>query len=649
MNLLRYSSIILISLIFSSCALTDRAKTDADITVAEVNGDPITLKELKENFNRSSSPATADEDDMKLEEFLDLYVNYRLKLVAAREAGYFENEEILNDLKGYESQSAVPYWLEKRVRDELLEELYERSKIEIHAKHILIQLQDNASPSDTAAVYNQLMEAREKYLNGEDTFDNLANKYSSRQQGRSVGGDLGYFSAGWAVKEFEDAVYATEIGEVSKPVRSQFGYHVILVKDIRENRPDRSFSHIYFGNRGAEEALEKATNVYERLQDGDEWDEMARMYSEDNQSRRTGGQIGWISQNRFDEDFLDNIYALENQGDYSEPFESTYGVHIIKLDSIRTFTSKEQELEHLYSRLRQLPRYRENEAAVLSAVKRAGNARQHHETRHELEAFLEANKEMSFREQPWEEIGELATQPLYSINGVDYTVREFINWMNDRLEHSPQRRYTAQYLDDFHEYAARDQLIPITRNEFDEFARLSQDYLNGLVVFSITEDSVWNYTGADDSTLRTLFEENPENFQFGQRYRYVRLSAGRDSLIHEAKSLITNGVLPDSLHNHIDGLIVRRDVINTVDTYPFIKMQDLDQGEFSEIFEYRRRQTSFYLEEILEPRQMTFEEAQNKLITTYQPIREKQWLEGLRAKYSVHSWPERITEYQQKN
>lgn len=651
---LRFTGFLVLAISISSCALFQQSQTDQDIVVAEVNGENITLHELKTNFYRSSAPVDAGgEDDLELEEFLKLYIDYKLKLASARDGGYFDNEEILSELANYENQSAVPYWLEKRVRDELLEELYQRSQYEIHASHILIQVSENATPRDTTRAYNRLIEARDKYLAGEDTFENLSMEYSSKQRGQSMGGDLGYFSAGWSVKEFEDAAFATPVDSVSMPVRSQFGYHIIKVHDKRDRVPEHNFSHIFFNSRGGQsspqEAMEKAQEAYTYLESGLDWNEITERFSDDMQSKRNGGDIGWTDQNRFEPVFTETVFSITEPGNYTEPFESEYGVHIVRLDSIRTFKSKEAELDHLYERLRSLPRYRENQPAVLSAVKRSGNAQIHTDVQKEMEAFLEEAPQNDFLRQPWDNVSELQQKPLYSINDVNYTVADFKNWMETRLEQENTKRYRYQFVREFADQATEEQLTDITKQEFPEFAQLSKDYLNGLVVFSITEDSVWNYSGTASDALEAIYNDNPDDYWFERRYRYVRIASTADSTLHAAREKIQSGVIPDSLRNHFQGLIVRRDVINSLENFPFSEMAGLEQGEFSEIFEYRRRQTIYYLEEILEPRQMTYEEAYNKLVATYQPIREAQWIESMRSKYSVHSWPERITEYKQVN
>ena len=212
----------LLLLTVGACSSSQTASTE-DPVVARVAGEDVSLSELTYQFYRSGARPeagfTPEEEIRELRAFLPLYTDYLAKLAEAKSAGYFEMPEILDELASYEQQTAQPYWLENQVKDELLNEYIERAQTEIHASHILITLPQNPVRADTLRAYNRLVEAREKALAGEN-FDSLSVVYSSTQQGRSVGGDLGYFSVGWAVKDFEDAVYSTPGGS---------GFHAIPV------------------------------------------------------------------------------------------------------------------------------------------------------------------------------------------------------------------------------------------------------------------------------------------------------------------------------------------------------------------------------------------------------------------------------------
>ncbi len=642
-------SVLTALLLVSGCTLfqSSQAPSPDETIIGNIAGEPVTFGELQHQYHKSHT--LAGEDDQGLIGFADLYMDYRLKLAVARDAGYMQDPEILSELKQYERQSAYPYWLERHIRDHLLDELHERSGELIHAKHILIAVSENASPADTADAYNRLMEARERFLSGEEDFMTLSNEYSTQQRGQSMGGDLGFFSAGWAVKPFEDAAYALEPGEVSKPVRSQFGYHLIHVTDRVETGPNKRFSHIFLMTRGVSEPVDsilaRAWKAHQELESGAEWFDVVEQYSQDEQSRLSGGTIGWVSYGMYEQDFTRKLMEIDEVGEYSEPFQSVYGIHIMKLDSIYQPTPEETR-EELSQTLNQLPRLQDNERAVLDNAARIGQARFHREN---LTAFEDHTRE-HFRgniaqiEYP----ASLLNKTVFSFHGNNWSAGDYLEWLTPVMEDESNPQYHHRFADQFRDHVIDSELVTLTRSQFPEFAELSQDYLTGLAVFRVNEDSIWTYAQQDTARLRELFEANPDDYHYDTRYRYVRISARADTTLDRVRSLVEAGEPVDSIRGEFTNVVMRRDVINRIDNEPYNMLKGLDEREFSPYFEYRRRQTTMYLEEILEARPMTFDEAYNKLVTDYQSIRETEWLEQMRQKYRVSFKPEVVQALQQK-
>ncbi len=633
---------VLAALIFvSGCSLFQSTKTTSpeESIIGSIGGDPVTFGDLQQQFRKSHT--LASDDDQGLAEFADLYMDYRIKLAVAHDAGYMQDPDILSELEQYERQSAYPYWLERHVRDYLLDELYERSSEVVHAQHILIAVPEVASPADTADAYNRLMEARERFLSGEEDFMTLSNEYSSRQRGQSMGGDLGFFSAGWAVKPFEDAAYALAPGEVSMPVRTQFGYHLIHVIDRMEKGPNKRFSHIFFMTRGVSEPVDsvfaKAWAAHEELEQGAEWFDVVEQYSQDEQSRLTGGGIGWINHGMYEQEFTRKVLQMDEAGAYSEPFQSVYGIHIMRLDSLYQPTSEEVR-EELTQTLNQLPRLRDNERAVLDNAGRVGQARFHRENLVAFEDFTRENYRGEIANIAYPE--SLLGRTVFSFNGRQWSAGDYLEWLKPVIQEQTNPQYHHRFAGKFRDHVIDSELVSLTRDKFPEFADLSNDYLTGLAVFRVNEDSIWTYAQQDTARLKALFEANPDDYFFDTRYRYVRFSARADTTLDRVRSLVEAGVPVDSIRGEFTNVVMRRDVINRVDNEPYSKLKDLSEGEFSDYFEYRRRQTTMYLEEIMEARPMTFEEAFNKLVTDYQVIREKEWLEAMRRRYRVEYHPE---------
>lgn len=643
-----YLSIVTLLVLAGCGAFQNTSSNSNDVKVGEVRGNDIYLSELYQQFNRTSintdSFTVNDSLVTALKEFLPLYIDYRSKLESARDAGLFENDEILTELGTYELQTAFPYWLENKVKIELLNELDERSKTEINASHILITLPPNPTPNDTLTVYNRLIEARSKAVMGAD-FDSLSNVYSSVQNGRNVGGSLGYFSAGWAVKEFEDVAYSLEPGSISMPFRTQFGYHIIKVYDIRQASPDRLVSHVYLrvpSENQVDDVIEQAKQGYNEYTSGQiDWANFVQNYSQDPQSGPVEGRIGWVNHGRYDPRFTDVIMSMNAPGDVTEPFFSGYGVHVVKLDSIRTYVSEEQRLNELNTRLQSLPRYRNNRAYTLQNVRSTGQQVINESVLTSFETMVRENGDA-----PYESIQlsqEVKSQPVYTLNDSVHTLGDYIDWIIGNTDATSSRNYTFSYRDEFFNAMAEKQIVPITKEVFPEFGRLSREYLNGLVIFKISEDSIWNYAKSDSVRVKELFESDKEKYRFEDRYFFTRLSAGTDSTLLAAKNLLDQGVPADSIRRQLNGVVFRDDVISDISQDPYDKLIGLEPGQSTSVFEFRNRPSIFVLNKKEESRLMNFEEAFFRVVSEYQPIRESEWLQRLRSSYQVTQNTEAIT------
>lgn len=640
---------LLTLLIVTGCGSTQNTSFSTnDVKVGQVRGNDIYLSELYQQFNRTSivgdSLFVNDSLVTALQEFLPLYIDYRSKLESAKDAGLFENEEILTELGTYELQTAFPYWLENKVKIELLNELDERSKTEINASHILITLPPNPTPNDTLRVYNRLIEARSKAVMGAD-FDSLSNVYSSVQNGRSVGGSLGYFSAGWAVKEFEDVAYSLEPESISMPFRTQFGYHIIKVYDIRQASPDRLVSHVYMrvpNEDQVDEIIEQAMKGYNEFTSGQiDWANFVQNYSQDPQSGPVEGRVGWVNHGRYDPRFTDVIMNMDSPGDVTEPFFSGYGVHVVRLDSIRTYVSEEQRLNELNGRLQSLPRYRNNKIYTLKNVRSSGQEYVNENVLSTFEAMIRENGDA-----PYESIQlsqEVKSQPVYTLNESVHTLGEYVEWLIGNTDATSSRNYSFGYREEFFNSMAEKQIVPITKEVFPEFGRLSREYLNGLVIFKISEDSIWNYAKSDSARVKALFEQKQDTYRFEDRYFFTRVSAGNDSTLLEAKHLLEQGIPADSIRRKLNGVVFRDDVVSDVNLDPYSKLVGLEPGQSTSIFEFRNRPSIFVLNKKEDSRLMTFDEAYFRVVSEYQPIRESEWLQRLRTLYQVTQNSEAIT------
>lgn len=610
-----------------------------DEIVAKVGDNEITFGELKKYYQRNNSDIMYSADDLR--DFLPFFVDYKLKLTYGLDSGLDEDPELMGEFENYAKQASYSYWLERDVRDRLFQTFKERSNYELMAYHILIRLEENATPLQAREARTRLQEAREKFKSG-TPIEQLDTEYSTMMRGQSAGGQLPWFSAGTTVREFEDALYNLEPGEISEPVRTQFGYHLILLQEKRERSPDRLMSHIFIrsGNNGS--PSETADEAYNELESGTAWEEVVVQYTEDGSSAQNAGQIGWIRYGmQFTEQFINSVYEVDPEADYSEPIETNYGYHIFRVDSVLTYRDEAHKEEVLRERMSQIPNYAANQSAVIERIADVANYELNQSTFDELTNFYHAADTLTIEET--EPSDHLKSSKLFSFNNMNYSAGELHEWASQYYGKVNAKDFDERFLEDFREIVIERNIVDLTLEHFPEFENDIESYMNGLIVFRVSDDNIWNTATVDSTELKEFYNTRAEQYRYPERYSYILVASRSDSTLNEGiKQLEAGNFDLDLIKEKVPELGIFSDSTASVSDDPFTKLPDMYVGQISDIFDYRNRKAVIYLKEILEPRKMTFEEAFSRAASDYQPIREENFMKMLNEKYDVRIYSDRI-------
>jgi peptidyl-prolyl cis-trans isomerase SurA len=307
-----------------------------DPVLLTVDGKPVTRGEFEAIYKKNNKDAPVTPE--ALNEYLDLFINYKLKVREAEVEGLDTVAKFKTELDGYRKQLARPYLIDRELNDQLMKEAYDRMSVEVRASHILVQVAPEASPEDTLAAYKRLAALRARVVAGEDFATVAQSKGGSDDPSATKnGGDLGWFSALQMVYPFETAAYNTRVGEVSAPVRTRFGYHIIKVVGKRPARGQIQAAHIMM--RTAEtDSPERTAEVEKRIREVHAqvisgqlaFGDAALRFSEDESSSGKGGELPMFGTGKMIEEFEDAAFALKKDGDVSEPVKTRFGWHIIK-------------------------------------------------------------------------------------------------------------------------------------------------------------------------------------------------------------------------------------------------------------------------------------------------------------------------------
>lgn len=625
---------------------------DPDLVVAESSGEPLTLRAFEDAYMAADGDwESAAADSLgAYQDFLERYVNFLLKVRQARELDLDEDPTIRAEMAEYRDQLARPYFTDQAILDDIIADLYEKQQEELEVSHLLILAAENASATDTLAAYNRALGLRDSIAAGAD-FEEMAFLRSEDPSARLNRGDLGYFTGGRMVLAFEDAAYQASVGEVVGPVRTSFGYHLIEVKDRRARTAEIRASHILIrvqGETAADTIAARTTleDLQTRIAGGEDFGTLARQYSDDVASGRNGGDLGFFGVGRMVQPFNDAVFALENPGDISDIVETRFGFHLIRLEERKQLPTFEEALPDLKRLANELPRtalrrrqigtdeleaagYTFDEGLVDAAIRRFDAD----------SLFLQVRRDG---------FGDLAARAFATVGDSTYTLEEFRTHVT-RSGVRPGGDQVAQFHTEMDNYLA-DQGFSLALRSLEgrdpAFRALLEQYVDGVLLFRISEDSVWTPAAQDVDGLRAYHAGREDQYGWPERRRVLSFTSPSDSMLTMvAGDLNAGDTAEDILSRYEESVLtLRLDTLFIADSTssPLDAALGLEIGQRSEVVPERSRLAIYYLDAIEAPRLKTFEEARAGLVSDYQEVLEGHWVERLRAKYETVTYPDRL-------
>ncbi|WP_299250708.1 peptidylprolyl isomerase [uncultured Cytophaga sp.] len=526
------------SVLIYSCATektaTSSSKTttsESEPTILKIGSESISTKDFAYVYDKNNGKSADAYTKASLDEYLNLYTKFKLRVIEAESLGLDTTEAFKQELAGYQKQLAQPYLTEKGVTEMLVKQAYDRMKEEIRASHILILCSPDADPKDTLIAFNKITAIRDKFTKGED-FGKLAAEYSEDPSAKNNKGDLGYFTALSMVYEFEEAAYATKVGSVSKPVRTKFGYHLVQVVDRRPSQGQIHVAHIMarysegMSKADSIAAKDKIEEIYKELQSGADWNVLCSEFSDDANSKANGGELQWFSTGKMIPSFENAAYTLNTPGQYSKPILTPYGWHIIKLierkplgtfvelePSIRAKVTKDSRSDlnkkMLIARLKKENSFTENSKGIDYAISKADSS------------LLIGN--WSFQQSDKNNI------TVFTINKDKYTAEDFFAYVFEN-QHAVKNTSPSTYMRNIlYTNFVNASLIEYEEahlpEKYVDYKMLSKEYHDGILLFQLMEERVWNKASTDTAGLRKYFNANNSKYTWGERAHAYIFSA----------------------------------------------------------------------------------------------------------------------------
>jgi len=427
--------------------------------------------------------------------------------------GYDTTRAFRNELKGYRDQLAENYLTDTQTKETFLRQAYDRSLIEVNAWHILIAIPQDASPSDTLKAWEKAIDVRTRIVKGE-SFEIVARATSDDKSVKTNGGNLGYFSVFQMIMPFEDAAYTLKTGVISMPVRSPYGYHLIKVADRRASKGKIKVAHIMKAvppgtpENEAGKAKEEINNVYDLLQNGSSFGELARKYSDHKESAVKGGELNWFGTGEIMSDFSEPAFSLTDTGKYTIPIHTIYGWHIIKLSDRKAPGSYEETRSFLESRVNQTFLNSLSKKSFVAKLKKEYNFKINKDSYNWLVSNADT---LIVRGQKKYERSAVPAGNIYSFANQHLSVTEFALYI-EKSGTMVVTKDSAEFISKLIDLRAADHLTAyensVLETKYPDFRYLINEFHDGMLLFAISEKKIWNRVSSDSTGLHGYYEAN---------------------------------------------------------------------------------------------------------------------------------------------
>jgi peptidyl-prolyl cis-trans isomerase SurA len=666
-----------------------------DPVVMTINDKPVKKSEFEAVF-RKNNGKDAQTNAKSVKEYVDLFSLFKSKVLEAESMGLDTLKSFRDELAGYRRQLAAPYLTDKNTNESILTETYERMKTEIRASHILVRIDETALPKDTLeawtrinlirnavmgkfptsgeiANYEKLLKNTTEvtklfrgkdsslykikmgsvknleayYKEASDKFMDIAPKTSDDPSVLENRGDLNYFSAMDMVYPFESAAYGTKVGDISQVVRTKFGYHILKIYDRRANRGEIAVSHIMakFPKNASDQdkanAKLKIEEIYNKIKAGQNFEDMARQFSDDKQSGERGGQLPSFKSGRWPKSFEDASFNLKNNNDVSEPVLSPYGWHIIKRNELKAVLPFPEMKNELKARVSRDSRSQMGRVALITKVKKESGFTENLKNRDEFMKVLDS----TYLKATWkaDDANKLGNKEIFKLGGRSYTQNEFAKFLESQMTFRSSTDI-AELMKGIYKTWVDERVIAFEDSQLEkkyvEFANLYREYRDGILIFDLTDQKVWSKAVKDTAGLRGYYEKNKNNYLWDERAEVTIYHCLNEKVSKDVRKLLADKKdekqvieiinLSSQLNVSVDNITYLKGENKNIDANwkEGIVAKDIKDDKENKVL-------VIVVNKILQKSPKTIGECRGNVTADYQSYLDAEWLKYLKDKYKV--------------
>ncbi len=605
----------------------------------------VETDEFLRAYKKNNSTETNKEKAIK--EYVDLYINFKLKVLDAKKEGMDTLTQIKNDVADFRSQIIESYLAKPNAIESLEKEALQRSSKDILVQHFYIPFAaDGNEESKTRAteaadfIYNNLTKNKTDYTKlAEET----SQKYTA-----VTSNNLGYITAFTLPYNFENVIYNLPVNGVNKPYASKKGLHVFKVLNIRNSAGRWRVAQILFSYPPQADAAtkaelkDKADKIYALLKNGTSFTEAVKNYSTDRLTLNSDGEMPEFGTGKYSGNFEDNVFALKKDGDYTVPFETSLGYHIVKrLQNLPITDTTTNEVFLLELKQKVLGDSR------INSVKEAFNKEVLHQTGFKISKAFPENLLISYVDSV-KKIRSQDVTPDYGIAGTTIaTIKQQsvsgLEWLDfARMFVNNSSLYQKQTAAEIWDAFVLNQSVAYYREHLETFNPAfnyqMQEFKEGNMLFEIMERKVWNKAIEDSTGALALYNTNKQNYIWQKSADIIVFNASNKEEAQKALTKLGQNKTWKEIILEADGLIqadsarYELNQISISDPNFVIKKGAITPvvigNDGTAVFV---KFINIYNEN--EPR--SFEDARGLVINDYQTILEKKWIEDLKKQYPV--------------
>ena len=614
-----------------------------DNILFDIGGDKVPVSEFQYIYTKNLGNK-ADFSRESLQEYLDLYINFKLKVKKAREMKLDTTATFKREMAGYRQQLAKSYLVDKEVNEKLLLEAYDRMQKDLLASHIMI----NVKPEDDGIKEKALIDSLYALLENRASFMQLARDYSDDVNTKANGGILGWLTAMLpnGFYEFEKGIYGLKKGEFSEPFKTNFGYHIVRLIDERPARGEVEASHIlirqYNAGRPMQNAKFKIDSIYQRLLAGDNFGQLARLHSMDIKTASRGGYLGRFGIGVYDLGFENEVFSLQNDGDISKPFTTSLGWHIVKRISMPGIIPFEEIKRTLANEISENERYEIARKTLINNIKKEAGFI---ENKGVLEYFAELLDE-DFYTFRWR-TPEFRDTFLFELGSEEYMLSDLVNFMmknqRSRLAFNKNTILNVAVHAIYNEFLENECISfeeAKLEDKYPDFKYLMREYTEGNLLFEVMEKEVWNKAARDSAGLEAFFNSHRDRYMWQSRAELYTFDV---KAANEKQAKKIHGY---ASRNSVSKLLRKFNRKTQVISFTLDKPENgenmledmLFEASFITplVFDNVENTASFKkIERIIPPEPKELHEARGYVIADYQEYLERNWIENMKKEYPV--------------